>query len=62
MELSPLVLGNNSQNVLVCANMISSWERKVFSIAKSHMSPGILQSAVALVAGISLLSILQEGD
>ena len=39
--------------------MISSWVRKVLSIAKAHMSLGTF---VALVAGISLVSILQEGD
>ena len=47
--------------MLECARMISSWIRKVLQIAKMHMSLGAVQGAVAstaLVAGVSLVSIL----
>ena len=49
----------------VCAKMISSWVRKVLSMAKAPMSLDTLQGAVApvaLVALFYLVSILQEGD
>ena len=52
-------LGNNRQH------RPSSWVRKVISVAKAHMSPGSLGGAAAsaaLVAGVSLVSILQAGD
>ena len=35
-------LGNNKQHRPVCAKTISSWVRKVLSVAKAHMSPGSL--------------------
>ena len=43
----------------------SSWVRIVLCVAKAHMSPGSLWGAsasAALVAGVSLVSILQAGD
>ena len=46
----------------VCAKTTSSWVRKVLCVAKPHMSPGSLWGATAIVAGISLVSILQAGD
>ena len=58
-------LGSNRQHLPVCAKMKSSWVRKVLGIAKAHMSLGTVQGATmsaALVAGISLVSILQSGD
>ena len=55
-------LGNNRQHRLVCAKTISSWVRKVLCVAKAHMSPGSLQGAAALAAGISLVSILQAAE
>ena len=58
-------MGNNRLHRLVCAKTISSWVRKVIFIANVHISLGSLQGAVtsaALVAGISLVSILQVGD
>ena len=58
-------LGNNRQHRFVCAKTISSWVRKVLCVAKAHMSPGSLQGAAAsaaIVAGVSLVSILQAGD
>ena len=58
-------LGNNRQHRPVCAKTISSWVRKVLCVAKVLMyldfSWGAAASAV-LVAGISLVSILQAGD
>ena len=45
----------------MCAKTISSWVRIVLCVAKTHMSPGSLQGAAALVAGVSLMSILQAG-
>ena len=58
-------LGNNRQHRPVCAKTISAWVWKVLSVAKAHMSLGSLQGAAAfaaLVAGVSLVSILQAGD
>ena len=48
-----------------CAERISSKVGEVLGITKAHMSPGALHStavSAALVAGISLVSILQAGD
>ena len=48
----------------VCAKMISSWVREALNIAKAHVSPNTLQGSVpsaGLVAGVSLVSILQAG-
>ena len=42
-----LLLVNNRQHRPVCAKTISSWERKVLSVAKAHVSPGPLQGAGA---------------
>ena len=45
--------------------MICSWVRKVLCIANAHKCLGAVQGAVAsaaLVAGVSLASILQAGD
>ena len=60
-----LFLGNNRQHRHVCAKTISSWVRKVLCVAKAHICPGFFQGAAAsaaLVAGVSLVSILQAGD
>ena len=57
-------LGDNRQHRPVCAKTISSWVRKVLYVAKAHMLPSYLWGAAsaALVAGVSLVSILQAGD
>ena len=58
-------LGDNRQHQPVCAKTISSWIRKVLCVAKAHMPVGSLQGVAAsadLVAGVSLVSILQAGD
>ena len=67
MDLERLLffLGNNRQHWPVCATTISSCIRKVLSVAKAHMSPGCLwgvAASVALVAGVSLVTILQADD
>ena len=57
--------GNNRQHRPVCTKTISSWVRKVLCVAKAHMFPGSFWGAAAsaaLVAGVSLVSILQAGD
>ena len=62
--MTSLLLGNNRQHWPVCAKTISSWVQKVLSVAKAHMSPGSLwgvASSAALVAGVSLVTILQAG-
>ena len=49
----------------ICANMISSWVRKVLGVAKGHMSPSSLQGiavSTSFAAGVSLVFILQAGD
>ena len=64
-HVTSLFLGNNRQHWPVCAKTISSWVRKVFYVAKAHMSLGSLQgvaASAALAAGVSLVSILQAGD
>ena len=61
----PLFLGNHRQHRPVCAKTISSWVRQVLCVAKAHISPGPLWGAAAsaaLVAGVSLVSILQAED
>ena len=63
--MTSLFLGNNRQHRPVCAKTISSWVWKVLSDAKAHMSPGSFQGGAAsagLVAGVSLVTILQAGD
>ena len=63
--MTSVFLGNNRQHQPVCAKTISSWVRKVLSVAKAHMSPGSLwgvAASAALAAGIFLVSILQAGD
>ena len=58
-------LGNSRQHWPICAKTISSWVRKVLCVAKAHMSLGSLQgvaASAALAAGVSLVTILQEGD
>ena len=58
-------LGSNRQHMPVCARTISSWVRKVLSIAKAHVSPGTFQDAVVsvtMVVDLSLMSILQACD
>ena len=63
--VTSLFLDNNKQHRPICTETISSWERKVLCIVKAHISPGSLQGAAAsadLVAGVSLVSILQVGD
>ena len=60
-----LFVGNNRQHILVCAKIISSWEKNIGSTAKAHVTLGTLHSGVvsaALLAGVSLVSILQAGD
>ena len=62
--MTSLFLGNNRQHWPVCAKTISSWEWKVLSVAKAHMSPGSLwgvADSAALAAGVSLVTILQAG-
>ena len=64
-HVTSLFLGNNRQVWPVCAKTISSWVRKVLCVAKAHLTLGSLQevaSSAALVAGVSLVSILQAGD
>ena len=39
--MTSLFLGNNMQHQPVCAKTISSWVRKVLSVAKAHMSLGL---------------------
>ena len=59
--VASLFWGNNRQQRPVCAKTISSWVRKVLHVAKAHMSPGSLwgvAASAALVAGVSLVSIL----
>ena len=59
-----LSLGNR-QYMLVCTKMISSWVRKVLSMAMADMSQGTLQGAVAsaaLFVGVSLMYTLSAGD
>ena len=63
--MTSLFLGNNRQHWPVCAKTISSWVRKVLCVVKAHMSLGSLQgvaASAALVAGFSLVTILQAGD
>ena len=64
-RVTSLLLSNNRQHRPVCAKTISSWVRKVLSVVKAHMSPGSLQgvaASAALVADVSLVTILQAGD
>ena len=63
--MTSLFLDNNRQHRPVCAKTSSSWVRKVLFAAKAHMSPGSFWQAAAsaaLVAVVSLVSILQAGD
>ena len=50
----------------VCAKMMSLWVRKVLIMAKAHIYVGALLGvaavSVALVAGVSLVTIRQTGD
>ena len=60
-QVTSLFLGNNRQHQHVCAKTISSWVRKVFCVAKAHMSLGSLWGVTAsadLAAGVSLVTIL----
>ena len=64
-HVTSLFLGNNRQHWPVHAKTISAWVRKVLSVAKAHMSLGSLwgvAASAALVAGVSLVTILQAGD
>ena len=64
-HLTSLFLCNNRQHRSVCAKTISSLVRKVLCVAKAHLPLGSLQgtaASAALVAGVSLVFILQEGD
>ena len=54
----PLFLCNNRQHMSVCTQMISSCVTKFLSITKVYMSLGTVQSAAALVAGVSFMFIL----
>ena len=63
--VSSLFLSNNRQHRPVCAKTISSWVRKVLSIAKAYMSLGsfwVTAAFGALSPGGALVSILQSGD
>ena len=60
-----LFLGNNRHYKSVCAKTISCWVREVLCVIKACMSLDSLWSAAAsvvIVAGVSLVSILQVGD
>ena len=62
--MTSLYLGNNRQHWPLCAKTISSWVRKILSVAKAHMSLGSLQGiavSAAFTAGVSLVTILQAG-
>ena len=64
-RVTSLFLGNNRKHGPVCAKTISSWVRKVLCVAKKNMSLGSLwgvAASAALVAGVSLVTILQAGD
>ena len=60
-HVTSLFLGKNKQHGPVCAETIYSWVRKVLCIAKTHVS-GFSLGAATLVAGVSLVSILQASD
>ena len=60
-----LFFGNNRLHIPVCDRMISSWARKVLSMAMACMSLCTLQgvaASAALMAGVSLMSIMPAGD
>ena len=60
-----LFLGNKRQHLPACAKMISSWVRKVLSMALHIYLLGTLNGAAAssaLVAGVFLWSTLLVGD
>ena len=62
-DVCSLLLSNNREHMPICAKTISSWVRKVWVLHR-QMSPSTPQGAilsVALVAGVSLVSILQAG-
>ena len=46
-EVVWMFLGNNRQHMPLCACMISSWERKVSSMAMIHMSLDTIWGAAA---------------
>ena len=57
-----VIIGSTGQSVL---KPFSSWVRKVLCIFKAHISLGCLwwaATSAAVVAGVSLVSILQAGD
>ena len=59
--VTSLLLGDNRQHRQVCAKTISYWVRKVLYVAKAYMSLGMLlgvAASAALVAGVSLVSIM----
>ena len=60
--VTSLFLGNNRQHWPVCAKTISSWVRKVLGVAMSLGSVWGVAASAALVAGVSLVTILQAGD
>ena len=63
-HVTSLFLGNNRKHRPACAKTISSWVRKVLFVAKGHISPGSIwgdAASAALVAGVSLVSIMQAG-
>ena len=63
--MSFLFLGNSRQHNPVFVKMISSWVRAVLTIPKVHMFLCTFQGAMAsstLVAGASVMSILQAGN
>ena len=65
LGVTSLFLGNNRQHRHVFVKTISSWVRKVFCVAKAHMSLGSVWGAAAsaaLEASVSLVFILQAGD
>ena len=64
-HVNHLFWGNNRQHMPVCTKKISSCVRQVLIIAKEHVSLTTVQGAAtstALVAVVSLVSILQTGD
>ena len=63
--MTSLFLDNNRQHRPLYAKTISSWVWKVLSVAKAYVSLGSIwgvAAPAALVAGVSLVTILQADD
>ena len=56
-RVTSLFLGNSRQHRHVCAKTISSWVRKVLSIAKAYMSLGSLWGGLLLLQPWQLVSL-----